>query len=195
MDVRVLEAVRPLTTCLEEMGVLYEISGSIASSVHGVPRSSIDADILAALDAPQVPALARRLEGRYYLSEARMDDAVRRGASFNLIHLDTMLKVDVFVSRDRPFDRRAFDRARPVSIEGQATVAVSSAEDVVLAKLEWYRKGGELSERQWADVIGVLHATGSALDLPYLRHGAVELGILDLLARALGEAKRNAGSP
>jgi len=97
-----------------------------------------------------------------------------------------MLKVDVFVSRDRPFDRRAFERSRPASIEGPdgATLPVGSAEDIVLAKLEWYRGGGEVSERQWADVMGVLQASGSGLDLPYLHGGAVELGVADLLARA-----------
>jgi len=126
----------------------------------------------------------------YYVPEKRVRDAVARKASFNVIHLDTMLKVDVFVSRDRPFDRRAFERAQPASIEaaGGATLPVSSAEDIVLAKLEWYRRGGEVSERQWADVMGVLQASAGGLDLPYLRRGSAELGVGDLLERALTEA-------
>ena len=111
-------------------------------------------------------------------------DAIARRASFNVIHLETMVKVDVFVSRDRPFDRRALDRARPAALEGGRELPVSSAEDTILAKLEWYRRGGEVSERQWTDVAGILRA-GGTLDEAYLRHGALELGIADLLEREL----------
>ena len=99
--------------------------------------------------------------------------------------------LSIFVSRDRPFDRRAFERSRPASIGGDegATLPISSAEDVVLAKLDRYQRGGEVSERQWTDVMGVLRATGSALELPYLHQGAVELGVADLLDRALDEVE------
>ena len=69
-----------------------------------------------------------------------------------------MVKVDVFVSKNRPFDRRAFERARPATTESGGELPVSSAEDTVLAKLEWYRRSGEVSERQWSDVTGVLRA-------------------------------------
>ena len=126
----------------------------------------------------------------YAIGKTGIRDAVARRASFNLIHLETMVKVDVFVSRDRPFDRRALERAGPASLEGAAgvTLPVSSAEDTVLAKLEWFRKGGEVSERQWTDVRGVLQAGGGTLDLAYLRRGAAELGIEDLLDRALEDA-------
>lgn len=135
------------------------------------------------------PELVAALRETYYVPVERIRDAVAGRSSFNLIHLDTMLKVDVFVSRDRPFERQAFERARPASIgQGGATLPVSSAEDVVLAKLEWYRKRGETSERQWTDVLGVLQVTASALDLRYLRRGAGELEVGDLLERALGEA-------
>jgi hypothetical protein len=192
MDARVLEAVRPLTAFLEEMGVLYEISGSIASSVHGVPRSSIDADILAALDAPRVRELARRLEDRYYLSEARMEDAVRRGASFNLIHLDTMLKVDVFVAGSDRFQNESL-RRRVRHDLGQdpdrLEVFVASAEDIVLHKLDWFRKGGEVSSQQWLDVVGVLKVQSGRLDRAYMERWARELQIADLLGRAFEEAE------
>ena len=97
-----------------------------------------------------------------------------------------MGKVDVFVSRDRPFDRRALDRVRPVPIEGCGAIPVSSPEDTVLAKLEWFRRGGEVSERQWTDVMGLLRA-GGHLDDGYLLDGAREINVADLLRRALDE--------
>jgi hypothetical protein len=154
----------------------------------------VDGDVMAELGPAHVAPLVAALRDTYYVPEERIRDAVARRASFNLIHLDTMLKVDVFVSRDRPFDRSAFDRARPAPIAGTpgATLPVSSAEDVVLAKLEWYRRGGEVSQRQWSDVNGVLRASGSAIDRPYLRQNAIELGVGDLLDRALEEAERAA---
>jgi hypothetical protein len=96
--------------------------------------------------------------------------------------------VDVFVSKDRGFDRRAFARARPAELEGGLEIPVSSPEDTVLAKLEWFRRGGEASERQWTDVIGVLRV-GGGLDEAHLRQGAVE--VVDLLDRALEDARRS----
>ncbi len=185
-----LAALGPVLRALGDLGVRHFVGGSIASSAHGVARASVDGDIVAELESPQVARFVAALRDAYYVPEERIRDAVARRASLNLIHLESMLKVDVFVSRDRPFDRRAFERSRPASIgsPGGPTLPVSSPEDVVLAKLEWYRKGGEVCERQWTDVLGVLQVTGSSLDLRYLRQGAVELGVGDLLLRALEEA-------
>lgn len=189
-DPDLLVALGPVLRALGDLSVRHFVGGSIASSAHGVARASVDADVVAELAAEHVGPLVAALRDTYYVPEERIRDAVARRASFNVIHLESMLKVDVFVSRDRPFDRRAFDRSRPASVgePGGATLPVSSAEDVVLAKLEWYRRGGEVSERQWTDVMGVLQVAGSALDVRYLRRSAVELGVGDLLHRALEEA-------
>jgi hypothetical protein len=189
-DPDLLAALSPVLRALEELGVRHFVGGSIASSAHGVARASVDGDVVTELRIDQVAPLVAALRDAYYVPEERIRDAVARKASFNVIHLDTMLKVDVFVSRDRPFDRRAFERAGPASIGGAggAAIRVSSAEDIVLAKLDWYRRGGEVSERQWTDVMGVLQASSSALDLSYLQSGAAELEVGDLLERALGEA-------
>jgi hypothetical protein len=185
-----LAALTPVLRALNDLGVRHFVGGSIASSAHGVARASVDGDVVAELLPAHVGAFVAALGDDYYVPEERIRDAVTRRASFNVIHLETMLKVDVFVSRDRPFDRRAFARSRPASIEGAggATLPVSSAEDIILAKLEWYRRGGEVSERQWTDVKGVLQASSGGLDLPYLRRGGAELGVGDLLERALTEA-------
>jgi hypothetical protein len=188
-DPDLLAALAPVLRVLARLGVRHFVGGSIASSAHGVARASVDADVVAELAAAHVEPFVAALRESYYVPEERIRDAVARKASFNLIHLDTMLKVDVFVSKDRPFDRRAFERSRSAAIEGAsgATLPVSSAEDTVLAKLEWYRRGGEVSERQWTDVLGVLQAGTGDLDLPYLRRGSAELGVDDLLTRALDE--------
>jgi hypothetical protein len=186
-----LAAVGPVLDALQALGARHYVGGSIASSAHGLARASIDADVVAELRPEHAGRLVAALSEGYYISAERVRDAIARRASFNAIHLDTMLKVDVFVSKDRPFDRRAMERAQPQSV-GQAggrTLPVASPEDIVLAKLEWYRRGGETSERQWTDVIGVLQVGRGALDLAYLKTGALELDVADLLARALADTE------
>ncbi len=183
-------ALGPVLEVLHRLGVRHYVGGLIASSAHGLPRASIDADVVAELLPGPCGALCGGACG--HLLRARGDDA--RGdcsnhRSFNVIHLDRMIKVDVFVARDRPFDQRALERVRAATLEGGHVIPVSSPEDTLLAKLEWYRRGGEVSQRQWADVVGLLRV-GRDLDERYLREEARELDVADLLQRALDEASR-----
>jgi len=116
-------------------------------------------------------------------------DAILHRSSFNLIHLGTAFKVDIFLPKDRAFARMQMERrSRRILLDDpERTAWVTSAEDIILAKLEWFRLGGEVSERQWRDVLGVMKTQGTLLDDVYLRHWAVELGVLDLLGRAFSE--------
>lgn len=188
----VVAAVRPVAEALESLGVAYHVGGSLASSAHGVPRASIDADLIADLEPAHVEPLVGRLASTYYVPADSLRAAVAERRSVNLIHLETMFKIDLFVSRRRPFDREVRARARPEAF-GEPPEArrfpVASAEDTVLAKLEWFRAGGETSERQWSDVVGVLKVATHA-DEAYLRTWARELGVEDLLETARSEAAR-----
>ncbi len=186
-----LAALEPVVRALEALGIRYYLGGSVASSSHGVPRTSIDADVIAELRREHLPAFLDRLRGAYYIDEDRARPAVDRRRSFNLIHLGTMFKIDLFVAQGRPFDRQALARARPGALEdrpGGPTFQVASAEDTVLAKLEWFRAGGEASDRQWADVVGMLRASRGSLDQDHLERWAPALGVADLLERARAEA-------
>jgi hypothetical protein len=118
-----------------------------------------------------------------------MQEAINRRRSFSLIHLTTMFKVDVFISRRRPFDEQQLSRRVPTQIrsDSERSVWVLSPEDVILAKLDWFRQGGEVSERQWRDIVGVLLSQQGKLDVSYLREWATNLGLSDLLERALEE--------
>jgi hypothetical protein len=189
MDPRLLSAIGPLVDALEELGIDYELGGSVASSVHGVPRSSLDIDILAALAAKHVPDLERRLAGTYYISATRVADAIEREASFNLIHLETMFKIDVFIARSDAFRLSSLQRRKIEALSDERSFFVTSAEDIVLHKLNWYRKGGEVSRQQWQDVLGVMKMQGARLDERYLRDWAEKLQVIDLLERALSEAE------
>jgi hypothetical protein len=189
-DSDLVAALRPVADALDALGVRYYLAGSVASSAHGIARASLDADVIAALEPDHVDPLTNRLVSAYYIPLDRLRSAVAERSSCNLIHLATMFKIDVFVSKGRPFDRQAAQRARPQAIDESPDAPrfpVASPEDTVLAKLEWFRLGGETSERQWWDILGVLKVTEDA-DRTYLSRWAASLGVADLLERALADA-------
>jgi len=176
-----------VTDALEALEARYAIGGSFASAVHGVMRATMDVDLVAELRREQVPLLVQALGEAFYADAAMMRDAIDQHGSFNLIHLESMFKVDVFVARTRDFDRAQLARRQIalLSEHPECRAYVASAEDTVLAKLEWYRLGGEASNRQWRDALGVLKVQGGRLDFAYMRRMATGLGVLDLLERAI----------
>ena len=186
-----LEALTAIGSAFETLGVRWYIGGSVASSARGLARASLDVDIVADLRPGHEVAIAACLRASYYVSEEAIRDAIRDRGSFNAIHLATGLKIDVFLPSGRAFDRQALDRAVPEYLGPDGTSArypVATAEDIVVAKLEWYQRGGRVSQRQWSDVLGVLRTSGSSIDLGYLETSAASLGLSDLLRQALEEA-------
>lgn len=179
-----------VTGVLETLGIPYVIGGSFASAVHGVMRATMDADLVVDLRMDQSAPLAQAMDTDFYADLEMIRDAIRQHSSFNLVHLDTMFKVDLFVARSRDFDRAQLARRQLhlLSEEPERRAYVASAEDIVLAKLEWYRLGGEVSDRQWRDVLGVIQVQGDRLDRGYMRRMAAGLGVADLLSRAFEEA-------
>ena len=182
-------ALRVIDT-LEKLDVSYYVGGSLASSTYGEYRASLDADLVADLKNEHVKWLVKELGEAFYADEEMIQEAIARRSCFNLIHLQLADKVDVFIPKDRPFDRMTFQRRilQTIAHDPLRSVYIASPEDTILTKLEWYRLGHEVSERQWRDVIGVLKVQADRLDLAYLRHWAAELSIFDLLKRALDEA-------
>jgi hypothetical protein len=183
------EALLPVVDVLEKLGVPYGVGGSVASSVVGVVRATLDVDLVADLRLEHAEPLAGALSQDYYVDVDMITEAIRRRVSFNVIHLATMFKIDVFVMEDTAFARQ--NMARRIALElpdlGR-TLYFTSPEDIVLHKLLWYAIGGGVSDRQWYDLQGVLRLQAERLDLTYMRRWAEQLGIRDLLQQALAEA-------
>lgn len=172
------------------LGVPYLVGGSMASSAHGLHRLTNDIDFVADLQPRHVAAFVAALGEAFFADVEAIRVAIRDRGSFNLIHLETMFKVDVFPVKPSPWGRAEMQRRRlehpdPRDSEG---VYFATPEDTVLQKLEWYRMGGCTSDRQWGDITGVLKVQGPAIDLEYLHRWSPELGLDDLLGRALREA-------
>jgi hypothetical protein len=187
-----LAALTPVVEALERLGVSYYIGGSIASQAYGAVRSTLDVDLVADLRPEHVAPLVEALRKTYYVSAPMISEAVARRSCFNVIHTSTSFKVDVFCAKNRVYDRLAMRRARKDSIDAanpSAQFALASPEDIVLAKLEWFRLGDEVSGKQWTDVVIVLKVQQHCLDRQYLETWAVELGVGDLLAKAWKEAE------
>lgn len=176
---------------LERLHIPYLVGGSMASALYGVARSTLDADMVADIREEQVGALVTALGKAFYADDEMIRGAIQRRSSFNLIHLQTMFKVDVFIRKERPFDRAQFKRRieQILVADPEQKAFMCSAEDIVLAKLEWYRLGNEISDRQWRDILGVLKVQAGTLDIDYLRKWAAELNVADLLERALKESE------
>jgi len=181
------EALVPVVAALESLGVRHYVAGSLASTSYGRVRTTQDVDLVADLAPPHADPLAKALQGDYYADVRAMADAIARRSCFNVIHLATSFKVDVFTVRAREYDRVALQRIRPWAIDRDDPsylFFVASAEDVVLSKLEWFRLGDEVSQTQWLDVMSVLKIQGDVLDRAYLEKWAAALGVADLLTKA-----------
>jgi hypothetical protein len=181
-----------MVTRLDEAGIPYMLTGSFASAYHGVPRATQDIDFVIAPSRDQLRHLVARLPAsEYYVDEAAALDALTHEAQFNVIDLTTGWKVDLMCRRARPFSRTEFDRRVSVDLHGLA-LFIATAEDLVLAKLEWGKRGG--SQRQLEDVAGLLRVRGADLDLAYVALWVQELGIEEEW-RAAMQAANNESEP
>ncbi|MFO0916406.1 MAG: nucleotidyl transferase AbiEii/AbiGii toxin family protein [Pirellulales bacterium] len=184
-----IDALAPVVEALQRLGIRHYVGGSIAGSFHGATRSTMDVDLVAELSEEKISEFVKCFGEDFYLSEAAVRDAVRRRSCFNLIHLPSSFKVDIFVSRDRPFDQAAMRRAtlERLGESPSVQVRVATAEDTIISKLEWFRLTNETSERQWDDVSRLIRLLGDAADVGYLHRAAESVGVADLLQRLLGQ--------
>ncbi|MBY0494162.1 MAG: hypothetical protein K2Y23_08085 [Cyanobacteria bacterium] len=177
-----------LGAILDRLNVPYTIGGSIAASVAGEPRATIDIDIVAALRHAEVTPLLAALGGDFYVAEDALHRAIDRLGTANLIDQATGIKVDVFIAGGTPLDDQQLARRQRIEVRPGQAIYVHPPEDILLQKLRWFRKGGGVSDRQWRDVIGIIRTQGAALDRAYLAANAPALDVTALLERALRDA-------
>ena len=179
------DVVESVVGAFRRHGVLYYITGSLASSVHGEFRATNDLDVVALLERRHLGPLVTDLSVDFFADLEQAESALDGGTSFNLLHRVTLLKVDVFPCSSA-FDREAMGRAIDVAVAGmRGPLRVISKEDILLAKLRWYRLGHETSERQRRDIEALAALNRHAFDYAYLSRWAEELGVQDLLRRCL----------
>ena len=179
------------TRVLEKLGIPYLIGGSLASTLYGMVRTTQDSDIVAEMQLEHLQPFVLALQDEFFVDGEMIAESIQRHSSFNIIHRESMFKVDVFIPYPRPFLQSQLARAQNQTFlfDTEISAKFSSPEDIILAKLEWYRLGGEVSERQWRDILGVLKTRAGELDLGYLRKWANELKVSDLLERVLRETE------
>lgn len=190
MDVTQFDVLLIVVSVLDRLKIPYAVGGSYASSAHGIARATRDIDLIADIKLEQVKDFSESLQPDFYADEQSISRAIKMNQSFNVIHEDSMVKVDIFIIKPTEFQVKQFERRQlgVISPESQQMVYVVTPEDTILAKLDWYRKGNFVSNQQWSDINGVIKVQGNRLDLDYLKHWAQELGLSDLLERALEES-------
>ena len=176
---------------LETCGLLYLVGGSLSSSLSGEPRSTLDIDLVVAMSEKDVEPLVAALGHGFYVEPEALRRAIQKRSSANLIHFASSMKVDIFVAGGTPLDREQLERRQRVLVatDPDRWLHFYAAEDILLQKLRWYRLGDEVSDRQWKDILGIIHVQADRIDLNLLHEGARILAVTDLLERAIHQAK------
>lgn len=167
---------------LDRLGVAWVIGGSMASSVHGEPRATQDVDMVVALRTRHVKQFLDVLGRDYYVDADAVRAAVKSATSFNAVHFGSAIKLDFFIAGDDAFEAERLANRQLVETPA-GVLYVDTPEHTILRKLEWYRRGGEVSDRQWRDVEAIVRIQGHRLDRERVRLWAPRLGVADLLER------------
>ncbi len=174
------EALELVLSRFDKFNISYMITGSFASNIHSVPRATFDADVVIELAPKSLKKLLDSFAGDFYVSSEAAEEAIKTQRMFNVIHLETGFKVDLIIKKDRAFSQKEFSRREKVNYMDQDRW-FATAEDMILAKLEWSKMGD--SEKQFKDALNVVKVQGENLDRSYLEEWAKELGVQDLLQR------------
>jgi hypothetical protein len=190
MDAEQLDALLAVAAAIERLEVPFFIAGSFASNAYGIYRATADDDLVADLKTRHIEPIVASLTGRFYIASEAVRQAVMNRSSFNVIEFNTSMKVDVFAMKRELFQLEEMERRvrRSLTPDGAQESWLATPEDTILSKLDWYRLGGGVSDRQWNDVLGVMKVQAENLDLAYLRRWADALRLRDLLDRALADS-------
>lgn len=174
-----------VAAAIESAGGTYFVGGSVASSLHGDPRSTNDIDIVVSLPLRNIDTFVAALGADFELDRDMLRDALRQARCANGFYLPVLTKIDLFGLGEEPFDAIEFARRAAVTVgsEGER-LFVKSPEDSILRKLRWYRDGGEVSDKQWRDIVSILRLNAGSLEETHLDEWAAQLHCTDLLGKA-----------
>jgi len=179
---KIEDFLRRICAALELNHVPYMVTGSLASSVHGEPRSTNDLDVVIAPTRDQLFSLVQLLTRvGLYVRWEDAEAALTKRDQFNVVDFANAWKVDLIVRKAREFSLLEFDRREPVEMDGLHFV-IARAEDVLISKLEWFKMGE--SERQLTDAAGIIRRQGEQLDVAYIEHWIESLGLQEQWSRA-----------
>ncbi len=171
-----LDVVRDVSQRLETAGFAYMLTGSMAMNYYAEPRMTRDIDLVVELLPKDVVTVIATFAPDYYVSRDAVADSIRNESMFNLIHEETILKVDCIVRKQAAYRRVEFARRARVTI-GDFSTCIVSREDLILSKLVWAKDSR--SELQFRDITNLLK---DEVDAAYLEEWALELGVASLLA-------------
>ncbi len=188
----IIAALEPLIKAFEELKILYYIGGSIASSAYGTARLTLNIDLVTNLLTHHIKPFTEKLKDEYYVDAEMIAEAIKTKSSFNLLHLQSMLKIDIFILKDSTYSTKEFERKVKDKLEEDEkpiNIYLCSPEDIILNKLEWYKIGGKTSEKQWSDILGVIKVQAENLDRDFLKYWAKQLEVFELLVKAFDICK------
>ncbi len=172
---------------LEYLEIRYLVGGSFASGRWGIPRFTQDIDVSIIIDRDDAELLIEHLQSGYEFSPADIREALdstEQYRGFQLLYLDQIFKIDVFVPERTEYNLLSQSRGRLYDLWPGRPVVFQSPEDTIISKLRWFELGNHVSDKQWNDIIGVLEVQGENLDLPYLTQWTIHFGVYELLVKA-----------
>lgn len=183
------QVLNELVAVFEDLAIDYFLTGSLASGVRGEFRATNDIDVVAKIDRAKINLFVKMISVNFFAQEKSIQDAIENNKSFNIIHKEFVLKVDIFTEIN-DLANEQLSRATKLKIpSSDLSLSVATSEDIILSKLIWYKKGNQQSERQWRDILGVIAVTGLKLDNVYLFKWASKLGLVEMLELAFKDAK------
>ncbi len=183
-----LDAILSLSAIFEGLQISYYIQGTVANSLYGMQRATFDVDFVVDLHLEHIDILREKLKPFYAIDTQMMRDAIYLRTYFEIVHITSLIKINVLLSQELDFERQIYNRIQHHRLlESSPPVCVASPEDIILTQLRNYRAGGEIADDQWNEILGVLKVQGTGLDFAYLEQWALELNVLELLERAFAE--------
>lgn len=176
------EIVKKVVDALEKNGVSYMLTGAFAVNYYGKARLTHDIDLVVQISLDDADKVVSLFQDEFYVALEGIIDAVKHGTMFNLIHPETGIKIDCWMLKHKEYDELSFSRKRREIIFDQK-MYISSPEDLIITKLDWYKKSE--TQKHYEDVVGIFEIQEGKLDIDYIKKWAAHLSFLNIVGDVL----------